>query len=77
MVPRDGRADNGGTVSVGSSQDVDGARGVYAKVILILSEVHEVPQAFVHAFDAEKCMVQAGNSECWILTVREIEEEPT
>ncbi len=50
---------------------------LYAKVNVILSEVDEVPRAFVHAFGADKCVVPAGNAECWILTVREVKDDPT
>ncbi len=50
---------------------------LYAKFNVILSQVDEAPAAFVRAVDAQKCMVQASDSECWILTVRELEQDPT
>lgn len=56
------------------SQKLFRAHILYAKVNLILSEVNETPQAFVRAFDVDKCMVQASSSECWILTIRAIQE---
>lgn len=57
------------------SQKLFRAQIQYAKTTLVLSEVNKTPQAFVRAFDVDKCMVQASSSECWILTVRAIQEE--